>query len=456
MNSELRENNQRREAILRWNDLLAACADPAAVIDTILGLQQDRGLAWAGKPLCGVARPRFVTAAEMGQEHRAVIHLSTAVRKIRNAVLADERLRADHLPGFDEWLASIAALEPRARAPRSILRFDSFTTPGGLRFVELNGDIPMGSVANDGLVAVFRELGFYAAFEARYDVRPDLVQLGMIQTFLHVWQAEGGRGMPRMCVLSFPGGIEDVFAALNAVDLAKLGIEITAAHPEDLELRGGKLRAHGRVVDLVYRIMHLGDCLRRAAEIAPLLQAVKQGAVCLVNPFRSAVLSHKYLFALLTDGRHDFGFTRNEQAVIGAHVPWGRVLRGGPSSDPQGRPIDLLEYVSNHRDDLVLKPAHEAGGAGVHLGWRCDQAAWDGVVAAAAGAQWVVQERIDVTREEYPLLEAGFPLREFFEDTDPFHFPGGYTAVMNRISSAEVTNVALGGSIVPTFVVDAR
>ena len=456
MNSELRENNQRREAILRWNDLLAACADPAAVIDTILGLQQDRGLAWAGKPLCGVARPRFVTAAEMGQEHRAVIHLSTAVRKVRNAVLADERLRADHLPGFDEWLGSIAALEPRAHAPRSILRFDSFTTPHGLRFVELNGDIPMGSVANDGLVAVFRELGFYAAFEARYDVRPDLVQLGMIQTFLHVWQAEGGRGMPRMCVLSFPGGIEDVFAALNAVDLAKLGIEITAAHPEDLELRGGKLRAHGRVVDLVYRIMHLGDCLRRAAEIAPLLQAVKQGAVCLVNPFRSAVLSHKYLFALLTDGRHDFGFTRNEQAVIGAHVPWGRVLRGGPSSDPQGRPIDLLEYVSNHRDDLVLKPAHEAGGAGVHLGWRCDQAAWDGVLTAAAGAQWVVQERIDVTREEYPLLEAGFPLQEFFEDTDPFHFPGGYTAVMNRISSAEVTNVALGGSIVPTFVVDAR
>ena len=456
MNDGLRENDQRREAILRWNDLLAACADPAAVIDAILGLQQERGLTCAGKPFCAVARPRFVTAVETGREQRAVTHLSTAVRKVRDAVLADGRLRADHLPGFDAWLASISALEPRAYAPRSILRFDSFTTPAGLRFVELNGDIPMGSVVNDGLVAVFRELGFYQGFENHFDVRPDLVQLGMIQTFLHVWQGKGGHGTPRMCVLSFPSGIEDVFTELNAGDLGRLGFEITAAHPEDLDFRGGKLCAHGRAVDLVYRIMHLGDCLRRAAEIAPLLQAVKQGAVCLVNPFRSAVLSHKYLFALLTDERHDFGFTRPEQAAIRAHVPWGRVLRDGPSSDPQGQPIDLLEFVSNHRDDLVLKPAHEAGGAGVELGWRCEQAAWDGVVAAAAGAGWVVQERIEAAREEYPLLEKGFPLRDFFEDTDPFHFPGGYSAVMTRISTAEITNVALGGSIIPTFVIDAR
>jgi hypothetical protein len=456
MTDRLGEADERREAILRWHDLLTTCSDQGAVVDTILGLQEQRGLMCDGKPFCGVARPRFVTGAEMATEHRAVTHLSTAVRKVRDAVLADERLRADRLPGFDEWIGSIAALEPHMHAPRSILRFDSFTTSDGVRFVELNGDIPMGSVVNDGLVSVFRELGFYAAFEERFDVRPNLVQLGMIQTFLHVWQAEGGHGAPRMCVVSFPGGIEDTFPELNVVDLRRLGFEVTAAHPEDLDFRGGKLRAHGRAVDLVYRIMHLADCLERGDEIAPLLRAVREGAVCLVNPFRSAVLSHKYLFALLTDERRDFGFTRTEQAAIRAHVPWGRVLQDGLSSDPAGRPVDLLEFVSGHRDDLVLKPAHEAGGAGVHLGWNCAQTEWDTVLAAAAGAQWVVQERTEVAREEYPLLEAGFPLRDFYEDTDPFYFPGGYSAVMDRISSAEITNVARGGSIIPTFVIDPR
>ena len=44
----------------------------------------------------------------------------------------------------------------------------------------------------------------------------------------------------------------------------------------------------------------------------------------------------------------------------------------------------------------------------------------------------------------------------FYEDTDPFHFPGGYSGVMTRISAAEITNMAQGGSIIPTFVLDPR
>ena len=63
---------------------------------------------------------------------------------------------------------------------------------------------------------------------------------------------------------------------------------------------------------------------------------------------------------------------------------------------------------------------------------------------------------VEVSREEYPCFEEGFPLRMFYEDTDPFHFPGGYSGVMTRISAAEITNMAQGGSIIPTFVLDPR
>jgi hypothetical protein len=392
----------------------------------------------------------------MRQEHRAVSLLSKAVRKVRDAVVEDQKLHADYLGGFNEWIGTILSLEPRVPEARSILRFDSFTTDAGIRFVELNGDIPMGSVCNDALVPLFQGLEFFGTFEQRYDVRPNLVQIGMIQTFLHAWQSWGGAGTPRMGILSFPGGMQDLFARLNARDMVKLGLEATAAYPEDLDFHGGKLRAKGRVVDLVYRIMHTDDCLERSEEIAPLLQAVQHRAVCLVNPFRSELLSHKYLFALLTDERHDFGFTPDEQAAIHAHIPWGRILREGYSTDAAGNRIDLVEYVRTHKDDLVLKPAHAAGGTGVHLGWTCDTAQWADAVREAVQNEYIVQQKIEVTREEYPLLQKGFPLREFFEDTDPFHFPGGYSAVLSRISATEITNVAQGGSIVPTFVIDAR
>ena len=175
-----------------------------------------------------------------------------------------------------------------------------------------------------------------------------------------------------------------------------------------------------------------------------------------VNPFRSAVTSHKGLFALLSDPSYDFGFSTEEQVTIAAHVPWGRCLRDGRSTDAEGRPVDLVAHVLANREELVIKPAHEAGGSGVRLGWTCDDAEWEAAVTEALEADCVVQRRVDPTRDEYPRLEKGFPLETFYEDTDPFVFPGGYVAVLDRVSSAEITNVARGGSMVPTFVIDPR
>ena len=448
--------HRREEAIKYWNELLWSFSEPEAVTAAILGGQEAGGLVQGGRPFCNVARPRFVTREEMTTEHRAVTHLARAVRKVRDAVLEDQKIHAAYLGGLDEWIGTVLPLEPRVPEARSILRFDSFTSPDGVRFIELNGDIPMGSVCNDGVIPLFQGLGFFETFEDRYDVRPNLVQIGMTHTFLHAWQIWGGTGTPRICVASFHGGMQEVFAALNVREMRKLGLDAVAAFPEDLEWRGGRLLARGRTVDVLYRMMHTDDCLARAAEIAPLLKAVKARAVCMVNPFRSELLSHKYLFALLTDDTHEFHFTKDETEAIRAHVPWGRILREVRTTDPSGQAVDLVEYVAGHRENLVLKPAHAAGGTGVHLGWACDPAQWADALREALAGGYVVQEKVEVSREEYPCFEEGFPLRVFYEDTDPFHFPGGYSGVMTRISAAEITNMAQGGSIIPTFVLDPR
>ena len=448
--------HRREEAIKHWNELLFSCPDPDGVLDALVESQRKGGLFLGERPFCGVARPRFVTREEMATEHRAVTHLARAVRKVRDAVLEDQKLHAAYLGGLDDWICTVLPLEPRVPEARSILRFDSFTSPDGIRFVELNGDIPMGSVCNDGQIPIFRGLPFFKAFQERYDVRANLVQVGMTQTFLHAWQCWGGTGTPRVCVVAFHGGMEELFAALNVREMAKLGLDAVQAFPEDLDFRGGKLLAKGHAVDVLYRMMHTDDCLEKSAEIAPLLQAVKARAVCMVNPFRSELLSHKYLFALLTDDTHEFHFTKDETEAIRAHVPWGRILREGRTTAPDGKPVDLVEFVQGHREELVLKPAHAAGGAGVHLGWTGDDARWGEALREALAGGYIVQKKVEVTREVYPCLEKGFPLREFYEDTDPFHFPGGYSAVMTRVSTAEITNMAQGGSIVPTFVLDPR
>ena len=444
----------RREAAACWNDLLHGVADQQAFVEAFVATQKERGLWHDDRPLCGVARPRLIAAAEMVVEEHAVVQLASAMRKVVDRVLDDAELRASHLGHFDDWAAEIIALEPRRHDKRTILRFDSFLSPAGLHFVEVNGDIPMGTQSNDALVRVVQELEIYPAFRDRYEVRPALANLGWGGALVHAWRDRGGCATPRICILSKPGGLEDQNARQDTWILKFTGFDATHAYAEDLELHDGKLYAKGRVVDVVYRALRVFDCLERRDELAPLFEAARQDAVCMVNPFHSAVISNKSLFALLTDPICAFGFTADEEQAIRAHVPWGRTMRDVRSTGPDGAEIDLLEYVAAHKDELVLKPAHEAGGAGVRLGWTCSQSEWETAVADSLGVDSVVQRRIDVAVSEYPVLEAGFPVEEFYEDTDPFLFPHGYVAVLNRISSAEITNVSRGGSIVPTFVIE--
>ncbi len=447
---------QRLEAAAFWLELLQADPDPRGVIDRLLEAQLEQGLCYKGKPLCTVARPRFVAAAEMVVEEHAVTYLSSAILKVRDRVLADADLRTAYLGGFEDWATPFLALEPRRHETRAILRFDSFLSPTGLKFVEVNGDIPGGAVCNDALLRLWRSLDFFPAFRQRYEVRPALADLGLIQALMTVWQSWGGSGTPRVCVLSFPGGIEDILAVLTVEMLTALGFDVTHAYAEHLDYSGGRLSARGRVVDVVYRVQRIGDCLRNAEALAPLFEAVKADAVCMINPFHSALLSNKALFSLLTDTTVDFGFSDAEEAAVRAHVPWARTLRDARSTGARGEPVDLVPHVLAHKDELVVKPAHEAGGAGVRLGWTCSESEWEEAVTAALAIDSVVQQRVDEAVTEYPVLEPGFPVTTFYEDTDPFVFPGGYVAVLNRVSAAAITNVAQGGSIVPTFVIEPR
>ena len=444
----------RREAAAYWNELLHGVADQDALVEGFLDAQKERTLWHGERPLCGVAQPRLIAAAEMVAEEQAVTLLASAMDKVVDRVLGDAALRASHLGQFDEWAAGVLALEPARRSRRTILRFDSFLSDDGLHYVEVNGDIPMGTQSNDGLVRIMQELPFYPAFRDRYEVRPALANPGVGAALVNAWRDEGGVATPRICILTYPGGLEDANAQHNVRVLRTAGFDVQHAYAEDLDFSGGRLRAKGRVVDVVYRALRVFDCLERREELEPLFAAVRQDAVCMVNPFHSAVVSNKSLFALLTDPSCAFGFTADEEQAVRAHVPWGRTLRDAASTGPDGEPIDLVEYVLAHKDDLVLKPAHEAGGAGVTLGWTLDASAWEAAVTAGLAVDSVVQRRVGVAVSDYPVLEPGFPVEKFYEDTDPFLFPHGYVAVLNRISAAEITNVSRGGSIVPTFVIE--
>jgi len=107
---------------------------------------------------------------------------------------------------------------------------------------------------------------------------------------------------------------------------------------------------------------------------------------------------------------------------------------------------------------LVLKPNDAYGGSGVYLGWRCSEAQWNEAKAAALREPFVVQERVPIPSEDYPIVSGGrLEIVPRFVDADPCWFDGEALGCMTRIAGTDLLNVSAGGgSAPPTFLIKEK
>ena len=124
-----------------------------------------------------------------------------------------------------------------------------------------------------------------------------------------------------------------------------------------------------------------------------------------------------------------------------------------------GGPVDLLTYISDHRDQLVLKPNDEYGGKGIVLGWEVDDAQWRNAMATAIAEPYVVQQRIALPTEPYPsFVDGHVAIVDRMVDTAPYVAYGDHVdGCLTRLATASLLNVtAGGGSQTPTFIAERR
>jgi uncharacterized circularly permuted ATP-grasp superfamily protein len=151
-------------------------------------------------------------------------------------------------------------------------------------------------------------------------------------------------------------------------------------------------------------------------------------------------------------------FSADDLRAIEMYIPWTRLLSERHTTY-EGQRIDLVPFLSAHKDDFVLKPSDEYGGKGIVLGWDVSQSEWDSALKAYLADPTIAQKRITIPSEPYPSLVNG-QLQTYARmlDTDPYIFYGNYmSSCLTRISTAALLNVtAGGGSTVPTFVIEKR
>ncbi|MFL5700203.1 MAG: hypothetical protein ACJ797_24255 [Ktedonobacteraceae bacterium] len=447
-----------REAIETYHDLLTdelASATQAQLDDQ----QFRRGLFFGQRPLCTVLRPRFITPEQYRFLQSRVRILLHAFDKAYHAAIADANFRAQF--GLLDWEEALVQHAPGFRASSPTSRVDTFfvTERGGLRLTEYNAETPASPAYSDVLTEISYGLPVMREFLRSYEMRPLPARHSVLHALVDAYQQWAGhREAPRIAILDWREVPSYSEFRMFAEYFKLQGLECIIADPREVEYRNGQLVAGDFHITLIYKRVLISELVARGGLDHPVVRAVLEGAVCMVNPFRCKILHKKASLAVLSDERNAGLFTPEEQEAIEAHIPWTCRVEERQARY-RGQTIDLIPYIFEHRENFVLKPNDEYGGKGIVLGWQTDSTSWAQAIQAALTEPYIVQERVAIPSELYPCLVDGrVELIDLMLDTNPFVFYGDYVdGCLSRLSAEALLNVTAGtGSAVATFVVEKR
>ena len=442
-----------------WHGLLRPDVElgPAFCAEMNARMRAER-LTFGDRVHCPFLRPFFLTT----EDERRVREVSEAIARLGERVvkqsLSDPALLAQAALSHEE--ERLARINPGYPTSSTASRLDAFLLPDSLQFAEYNAESPAGAGYAETLAEVFDSLPIMARFRERFSVHKYPLSNQLLAALLESYREWGGTASPPVIAIvdwqEVPTWSE--FEILQA-RFQKEGVPTVVCDPRDLDFASGKLTAHGRHIDLLYRRVLINDIVARSVDCDAIVKAYASGAVCMANAFTCKIPHKKGFFAVLTDERNSALFNDAERQLIRRHIPWTRLV-ADVKTTRDGESFGLLEYVRRRRNDFVLKPNDEYGGTGVMLGWETDAGAWDAALDRALGdtnSAWVVQERIAVRREVFPMQTAnGVEMRDMLVDMAPYLFRGRMAGFLTRLSATGLANVTSGGGQVPAFAVEAR
>lgn len=442
------------EAINHFHSLLeGSVADDAQ--QRLDSATERNQLKFGARPVCSVLRPFFIEQSQFEEVMRESRLVLRAIRKLGRRLMEDSQLRSQLSLTPDE--ERLVAIEPGFSDADAIGRLDAFLdATGGFRFVEYNAESPGGLLYGDCLSETFLAMEVVREFAKTYPVSRIPIRPRILATLLDCYRQWGGRNQPQIGIVDWRDVSTKAEFEVCREYFEEQGFRTGIFDPEELELREGHLWSGSFRIDIVYKRVVIGELLERCGARHPLIRAAEERAACVVNSFRVQMLFKKSLFALLDDPQTATLFDANEIRAIGKHIPWTRLLREGGTTY-NNRRIDLLDFVSRSREQLVLKPSSEYGGRGVTLGWECEDERWQQAIKEALGASFVVQERVELREEVFPrLLNGRVELGRHFVDFDPYSWPRDEVAGAGvRLSSSALLNVTSGGgSAAPLLVIN--
>jgi len=460
---------QLDEAIARYHRILES--EPYRDMRWVKNLQEQmeaRQLSAGGRLLCPFLRPNFVTQKQYDNLVKTGEALISAVDRMQRMAMASPQLLS--LMQLFPAEKMLAAVDPGYEMSEVSAQLDLQIQNGSLHVMQYNADALSGAAYAEGLSDLFYDCPPVKEFRRRYNLtriggkKPFLdALLKAYKMFRAASNGHAGSKKPNIAILEFRNATGRSEHEMFRDYFRSAGYETEMVSPEQLEYRNGVLRATGLDsrpsfnIDLVYRRISAQEFLLRFTLNHPLVQAYREHKVCVVNSFRSELSHKKAMFALLTEESLTAKFPANERKAIREHVPWTRVVRAGKATRGDQTIPDLLEFIRQNRETLVLRPNDEYADLHSFVGYEHDDGSWARALREAQRAPYVVQERVEAARTLFPLMNYGhLEFKEMQVDVQPQAFLGKVAGCSSYVSTAGSGTYSPAAGIAPTFIIDAK
>jgi len=405
-----------------------------------------------GKVLPIFVKPFFVTSTQVESFQSAVDTILTCQEKVINLYFSDRRYR--HLFELTENEIPLVAIPHRLKRHIYFSRLDAIMTPTSFRFLEFNCDSPGGAYYTDIQTELLLNFSVLRELAKKYRFRIKPYRPVVLKTLLQAWTEFGGTDKPHIAVVGNPDVANVEEFRLFAEYFSDQGYPSLFTDPWSLDYDGKTLTSNGKKIDLIYRRGVLADYSRVPERAKAVVQAYRDGNVCFANPLSSKLGDNKNLLSVLTDEQTSFLFSLKEQKILRQHLPWTRMLREGRTIY-NGAEIDLVPYISRHKDNFVIKPNSEFGGKGVVIGPEASEKDWQNVINESLHDPKVVQEYVPIPTEEFPVFNDNVSFAAKKINVNFLTYAGQYGGGFCRVSDSSVINISAGGALVVLFVVES-
>ena len=414
------------------------------LFEELRAAQHDLGLLQGDRATCPFLRPHILRRAQYDTVKHAAETLARAFEKIATAALTDNALMA--LLNVTQAEEEVARIEPRYSRLCVSSRIDALMNTEGFQFLEYNAETPAGVGDQMQLEKVLFRLPALKQFlEANSHWLPQ-PHKALLASLLKAYREWGGEeDKPQIAIIDWEGvPTSSEFRVLRDYFVTQ-GYPALIADPHDLEYNGDYLSVQGFRIDIVYKRVIIHEFLRQFALDHPLIEAYRDGRVCMANSFRTKLVHKKSTFGVLSDPFYEHLFDSCELHVIRKHIPWTSYVR--PSRTVfHGSEFDLQTLILNEQERFVLKPNDDYGGHGVFLGWESGRQEWNDAAKTAFNAPYVVQERVASEKTNIPAYSDRVYLDQLFVDYNPFLFQNEAEGALIRLSASSLMNVSSGGA----------